>query len=186
MKKMIVLMLILTVVLTGAFAELLQIGPTARFQGRMTEVEDWKNVESYKFGADARVNLAFLSVSANALIGFEENSKRPSQFDTDAALSYRMDLGLLDVELGAGARLNFIKLGDTWTVNGKEMKDFAEAINPELIVVRAAVGLNLGGIGVSADYKIAPATIVDVIKGEDDVEAFKNGSVSISALINIF
>lgn len=186
MKKMIVLLLILTVALAGAFAELIQVGPTGRFQGRMTEVEDWKDVGSYKFGVDARVNLAFLSVSGNALLGFDDNSMRPNQFDTDAALSYRMDLGLVDLELGAGARLNFVKGEDSWTVNGKEMKDFAEAINPDLIVVRAAVGLNLGGIGVSADYKIAPATIVDVIKGKDDVEAFKNGSISVSALINLF
>ena len=43
MKKVIIILLVLTVSLTGLFAALIQIGPSARFNGDISNVEDYKS-----------------------------------------------------------------------------------------------------------------------------------------------
>ena len=67
MKKVIIILLVLTVSLTGLFAALIQIGPSARFNGDISNVEDYKSLSNYELGAEARVNISSFSLAANVL-----------------------------------------------------------------------------------------------------------------------
>ena len=60
MKKTIIALLILVFAASSCFAAFIQIGPTARYNGSYTDVEEMKDIKNYEFGADARVNLASL------------------------------------------------------------------------------------------------------------------------------
>ena len=68
MKRTIAVLIIALFVTAGAFASILQIGPAATvdFNPNQFELESYKDVGKYQFGAEARVNLLFLQAGANA------------------------------------------------------------------------------------------------------------------------
>ena len=65
MKKVIIILLVLAVSLTGLFAATVQLGPSGRFNGDISNIEDYKSISNYEFGAEARVRSFNVCVEAS-------------------------------------------------------------------------------------------------------------------------
>ena len=190
MKKTIIALLILVFAASSCFAAFIQIGPTARYNGSYTDVEEMKDIKNYEFGADARVNLGLFGVAANALFSQEGNTRT---FNTIMTANLRAEFSILELSIGAGFDLPIVWDKDTGDVligfgeNQKEISHFLEVFENSDLLLRAAVGVNLGGLGVSADCKLPLSTIKSYIDKPDDTVAFvKKGRVAVSMLINLF
>lgn len=190
MKKTIIALLILVFAASSCFAAFIQIGPTARYNGSYTDVEEMKDIKNYEFGADARVNLGLFGVAANALFSQEENTRT---FNTIMTANLRAEFSILELSIGAGFDLPIVWDKDTGDVligfgeDQKEISHFLEVFENSDLLLRAAVGVNLGGLGVSADYKLPLSTIKSYINNPDDTVAFvKKGRVAVSMLVNLF
>lgn len=187
MKKIIVLLLVLVLAVSTSFAALIQIGPTARFSGDITNLEEYKDVTNYDFGADARVNLGPLGVAANVLFGKENDNQLV--FNSIITANLRLDLSIVDFSIGAGYSLPIVYDKETGniTVDGQPIDKTLDVFKESQLLARASVGVNLGGLGVSADYKIPFDTVVSYVTGEEkDLKSFEKGNVAISMLINLF
>ena len=192
-KKTITVLVVLFAIVASLSAAMIQIGPTGRFRGDVTKVEDLTNPENYALGVDARVNFLLVDVAANAL--FETDYKEVINFDTFASANIRFSIPLVELALGAGVDLqigndyNRDGVADEWTINGQAMtgENFLEIVKGSSIWLRAAAGINLDGLGLSVAYRIPVDTIVSMVTQDTDpIEYAKMGQFSVSALFNIF
>lgn len=186
MKKFAVCLLIVAVVCTSAFASVVQVGGTARFRGDFLNVEDYKKIDSYQFGGDARFNLGPLSLATNVLFG-----KQDSAFTLDTILTanLRLDFKVVDLAVGAGYQFPVVFDNGNVTIAGKPASEVLSVFtNTDALLLRAAVGVNLGLVGVSVDYKIPLGTVIEWTKNGDykNVDSYKKGSVAFSVLVNLF
>ncbi|MGN1163576.1 MAG: hypothetical protein ACI4S4_02090 [Candidatus Ornithospirochaeta sp.] len=187
MKKAALILLILALATTSAFAALIQVGPTARYKGDLTDTEEMKDIlDKYDFGADARVNLGKLGIAANALFGKEGER---DYFYTIMTANLRANLSLVELSIGAGFDLPIVwdtETGDVM-IGGQPISNALEVFKESDVIIRAAAGVNLGGLGLSVDYKLPFSTIKSYFENsEDTVETFKKGSAAVSLLINLF
>ena len=113
MKKTIIALLILVFAASSCFAAFIQIGPTARYNGSYTDVEEMKDIKNYEFGADARVNLGLFGVAANALFSQEGNTRT---FNTIMTANLRAEFSILELSIGAGFDLPIVWDKDTGDV----------------------------------------------------------------------
>ncbi len=185
MKKTAVFVLILALVCTGASAATLQVGATGRFGGDITDIEDYKDFKNYDIGADARVNLGLFGIAANVLFGKNGDN---TVFNSIVTANLRLDLKLVDFAFGVGYALPVETSSSGVMIDGQSAKNFFEVLKNSQVLARTAVGVNLGGLGVSVDYKIPFTTIIDYFNGKDlkNIETFKQGKVAFSVLCNIF
>ena len=187
MKKTALIILILALATTSAFAALIQVGPTARYKGDLTNTEEIKDIlDKYDFGADARVNLGRLGVAANALFGKQGDK---NYFYTLMTANLRANISLLEVSIGAGFDLPIVwdkNTGDVM-IGDQPIENALEVFKDSEVILRAAAGVNLGGLGLSIDYKLPFSTLKSYIENdEDSIETFKKGSAAISLLVNLF
>ena len=69
----------------------------------------------------------------------------------------------------------------------RPIEKFYEVFNNSDVLLRASAGVNLGGLGIAADYKLPWSTIQKYFQNkEDTIETVKNGRVSVAILLNIF
>lgn len=186
MKKFAICLLILAVVCTSAFASVLQVGATARYGGSITSLDDYKKVSNYDFGADARINLGLFGVAANVLFGKSDGDNLVLNSILTANL--RLDFKAVDIAVGAGYALPFEFASDGVLINNKPANEVLDVIKNSQLLIRGAVGFNVGILGISVDYKIPYYTLVDYIKGEDksNFSSFEKGNIAISVLANLF
>ena len=192
MKKVITILLVLAVSLTGLFAATIQLGPSGRFNGDISNIEDYKSISNYEFGAEARVNISVFSLAANVLFG-QDRANNTDYFNSIVTANLRGEFAIF--ELGLGAGFDFPVIWNKTTrevlvgINGEEkpIDKFYEIFTNCDILLRASAGVNLGGIGIAADYKLPWSTIQKYFQNEEDtIATMKKGRVSISLLLNFF
>ena len=192
MKKVIIILLVLTVSLTGLFAALIQIGPSARFNGDISNVEDYKSLSNYELGAEARVNISSFSLAANVLFG-QDRANNIDYFNSIVTANLRGEFAIF--ELGIGAGFDFPIIWDKTTgdvlveINGENrpIEKFYEVFGNSDVLLRASCGVNLGGLGVALDYKLPWSTLQKYFQDkEDTIETVKKGRVSLALLFNLF
>ena len=192
MKKVITILLVLAVSLTGLFAATIQLGPSGRFNGDISNIEDYKSISNYEFGAEARVNISAFSLAANVLFG-QDRANNTDYFNSIVTANLRGEFAIF--ELGFGAGFDFPVIWDKSTgdvlvgINGEEkpIDKFYEIFTNCDILLRASAGVNLGGIGIAADYKLPWSTIQKYFQNEEDtIATVKKGRVSVSLLLNFF
>ena len=192
MKKVIIILLVLAVSLTGLFAATIQLGPSGRFNGDISNIEDYKSISNYEFGAEARVNISAFSLAANVLFG-QDRANNIDYFNSIVTANLRGEFAIF--ELGLGAGFDFPVIWNKTTrevlvgINGEEkpIDKFYEIFTNCDILLRASAGVNLGGIGIAADYKLPWSTIQKYFQNEEDtIATMKKGRVSISLLLNFF
>lgn len=192
MKKVIITMLILAISATGLFAALIQVGPSGRYTGDISDIEEYKDISNYEFGAEARVNVSAFSLAANALFG-QDVSKNTDYFNTIITANLRAEVAIFEVGIGAGFDLPIIwdkTTGDVLVeINGENrpIKKFYEIFGNSDVLLRASCGVNLGGLGVAVDYKLPWSTLQKYFQDkEDTIETVKKGRVSLALLFNLF
>lgn len=192
MKKVIIILLVLAVSLTGLFAATVQLGPSGRFNGDISNIEDYKSISNYEFGAEARVNISVFSLAANVLFG-QDRANNTDYFNSIVTANLRGEFAIF--ELGLGAGFDFPVIWNKTTggvlvgINGekKPIDKFYEIFTNCDILLRASAGVNLGGIGIAADYKLPLSTIQKYFQNEEDtIATMKKGRVSVSLLLNFF
>ena len=192
MKKVITILLVLAVSLTGLFAATIQLGPSGRFNGDISNIEDYKSISNYEFGAEARVNISAFSLAANVLFG-QDRTNNTDYFNSIVTANLRGEFAIF--ELGLGAGFDFPVIWNKTTrevlvgINGEEkpIDKFYEIFTNCDILLRASAGVNLGGIGIAADYKLPWSTIQKYFQNEEDtIATVKKGRVSVSLLLNFF
>ena len=192
MKKVITILLVFAVSLTGLFAATIQLGPSGRFNGDISNIEDYKSISNYEFGAEARVNISAFSLAANVLFG-QDRANNTDYFNSIVTANLRGEFAIF--ELGLGAGFDFPVIWDKTTrevlvgINGEEkpIDKFYEIFTNCDILLRASAGVNLGGIGIAADYKLPWSTIQKYFQNEEDtIATMKKGRVSVSLLLNFF
>lgn len=192
MKKVIIILLVLAVSLTGLFAATIQLGPSGRFNGDISNIEDYKSISNYEFGAEARVNISAFSLAANVLFG-QDRANNTDYFNSIVTANLRGEFAIF--ELGLGAGFDFPVIWNKTTrevlvgINGekKPIDKFYEIFTNCDILLRASAGVNLGGIGIAADYKLPWSTIQKYFQNEEDtIATMKKGRVSVSLLLNFF
>ena len=191
MKKVITILLVLAVSLTGLFAATIQLGPSGRFNGDISNIEDYKSISNYEFGAEARVNISAFSLAANVLFG-QDRANNIDYFNSIVTANLRGEFAIF--ELGFGAGFDFPVIWDKSTgdvlvgINGEKrpLDKFYEIFTNCDVLFRVSAGVNLGGLGVAADYKLPWSTIQKYIQDkEDTIETMKKGRVSVALLINL-
>ena len=192
MKKVITILLVLAVSLTGLFAATIQLGPSGRFNGDISNIEDYKSISNYEFGAEARVNISVFSLAANVLFG-QDRANNTDYFNSIVTANLRGEFAIFELGLGAGFDFPVIwnkTTGDVLVgINGekKTIDKFYEIFTNCDILLRASAGVNLGGIGIAADYKLPLSTIQKYFQNEEDtIATMKKGRVSVSLLLNFF
>ena len=192
MKKVIIILLVLAVSLTGLFAATIQLGPSGRFNGDISNIEDYKSISNYEFGAEARVNISAFSLAANVLFG-QDRANNTDYFNSIVTANLRGEFAIFELGLGAGFDFPVIwnkTTGDVLVgINGekKTIDKFYEIFTNCDILLRASAGVNLGGIGIAADYKLPLSTIQKYFQNEEDtIATMKKGRVSVSLLLNFF
>ncbi len=185
MKKFAICLLILAVVCTSAFASVLQVGATARYGGSITSLDDYKKVSNYDFGADARINLGLFGVAANVLFGKNNDNLVLNSILT---ANLRLDFKAVDIAVGAGYALPFEFASDGVLINNKPANEVLDVIKNSQLLIRGAVGFNVGILGISVDYKIPFDTLKAYITSEDksNLQSFQQGKIAISVLANLF
>ena len=192
MKKVIIILLVLAVSLTGLFAATIQLGPSGRFKGDISNIEDYKSISNYEFGAEARVNISAFSLAANVLFG-QDRTNNTDYFNSIVTANLRGEFAIFELGLGAGFDFPGVwkkTTGDVLVgINGEEksIDKFYEIFTNCDILLRASAGVNLGGIGIAADYKLPWSTIQKYFQNEEDtIATVKKGRVSVSLLLNFF
>lgn len=185
MKKLTIFVLILALVCTGAFASTLQVGATARYGGDIASIEDYKNIKNYDFGLDTRINFSLFSVAANILFGSNNGN---TVLNSILTANLRADFTVVDLALGVGYALPIEFGSDGVLVNGQPVSQTFDVLKNSQLLARAAVGVNIGALGVSVDYKIPFDTVVKYFKSGDfkNIKSFEQGKLAVSLLVNLF
>ncbi len=186
MKKILAILLVLGLVASSAFATVLQVGATGRFGGDITSLDSYKEVSNYDFGADARLNLGAFGLAANVLFGKNGENR---VYNTILTANVRLDLQAVDFALGAGYSLPVeVSTSGDVLIDNQPIEKTLDVLKNSQLLARAAVGVNIGGLCLSVDYKIPFSTIIDYLKRNDmkNLESFKQGKVALSVLVNIF
>ncbi|MBQ0072040.1 MAG: hypothetical protein KBS81_09370 [Spirochaetales bacterium] len=189
MKKTIAILLVLMLAMTSAFAAFIQIGPTGRYQGDLTDMDQLRDVSNYAIGLDTRINLGVVDIAACGTVNAD--FKEAFMASTFTSVNARFDLTLLELSFGAGTDLtignNFDGFEGEWRVNGEEISSFFDVLKSSKFDARIAAGVNLGGLGLNVAYRVPFKTLGDLISGDyADVQNFNKGVASISLLLNIF
>lgn len=186
-KKIFIVMFVALLASMSVFAASMQIGVTGRFGGSdITAFEDYKNPENYRYGGDVRFNFGVLNLSGKALFGaVNENN---TEIIGSIIGNFRVDLGLLDFSLGAGYELPFEVGAEGIIIDGEYVTQAVDVFNRSTLFGHVGVGLNLGNLGIAADYHLTYDSIMKMVDDYDNVgvEPMKEGWVSISVLCKVF
>lgn len=195
-KKVAVLFLVLTIVLSGAFAKnTIQIGPSVTWNRPASEfdgvdfTQEFTNVNNFTFGADVRLNLGYFQLATQAGIGgLMGGDAKALTFNTNATANLKFDISILELFFGAGANMDIARWKDngTWTVNNGTFDDFADALSRSNLIYRAGLGLNLGFLGLNLQAIVpTKGTFQDEVK-DIFTPVFESTKVTASVLFNFF
>ena len=193
MKKIIALVLLVSIAVAGAFAApLIQFGPSVSYEKQVWDGEnvivpgEEISIQDFGIGADVRINLGLMQLAAFADCG----SPIGQDFDVismsgGVSLNTVISLAFIDVFAGAGAHLNATVDVDsnTWTFNGVAFDNFGDLAKTCSLFYRGGATINIGlfGLSVFADIPTA-GTFTDGFTFKPSLE---NTKVSASLLLNI-
>lgn len=197
-KKIVALMLIVTVAAASAFAApLIQIGPSLSYNKQVWDEENNSvmipegfseiEVDDFGIGGDVRINLGMLQVAAFADFGMPFGKDiNAITMNGGVSLNSVISLAFLDVFAGVGAHVDVVHDLDakTWTFNGSEFSDFGSLLTSSSLFYRGGATINIGLFGVSifADIPTESGAIADGVSLAPDLERTK---ISASILFNI-
>ncbi len=190
-KKIIVILLALLVPAASLMATpWIQVGanvgysPALNIGGDTSDfVDGFSDLQNYKFGAEARINLfdwVSLAVPGTFALDF-------SQFDIQPSVNLNLPLGFLDIALGVGAKMQISNDEGEWYMNGAPFSQAGNAFLDSNFLYRGALTFNLGflGIGVAATV---PSSGTFSEMGELDAwtPQWESTAISASVLVNFF
>lgn len=161
-KKIMSLMLVLAIAVSGAFAApLLQFGPTLFYNNQVWDSENSEIIlpegfadikENIGLGADLRINLGMLQLAAFADCGMPFG-KDLSVLTVSGGVSVNtvLSIAFLDAFVGAGAHVDSAYSFDSkeWAFNGGEFTNVGELFKSSSLFYRGGASINIGLFGVS-------------------------------------
>ena len=190
-KKIIVILLALLVPAASLMATpWIQVGANVGYGIPMSSenfdgefVDGFSDLQNYKFGAEARINLfdwVSLAVPGTFTLDF-------TQFNLQPSVNLNLPLGFLDIALGVGTNMEIAYDNNEWMMNGEPFSEAGNAFLDSNFLYRGALTFNLGflGIGVAA---AVPSSGTFSEMGELDAwtPQWENTTLSASVLVNFF
>ena len=190
-KKIIVILLALLVPAASLMATpWIQVGanvgysPALNIGGDNSDfVDGFSDLQNYKFGAEARINLfdwVSLAVPGTFTLDF-------TQFNLQPSVNLNLPLGFLDIALGVGTNMEIAYDNNEWKMNGEPFSKAGNAFLDSNFLYRGALTFNLGflGIGVAATV---PSSGTFSGMGELDAwtPQWESTAISASVLVNFF
>lgn len=189
-KKIIVILLALLVPAASLMATpWIQVGanvgysPALNISDTSDFVDGFSDLQNYKFGAEARINLfdwVSLAVPGTFALDF-------SQFDIQPSVNLNLPLGFLDIALGVGSKMQISNVDGEWYMNGGSFSEAGNAFLESNFLYRGALTFNLGflGIGVAATVP-SSGTFSDMGELEAWEPQWESTAISASVLVNFF
>ena len=189
-KKIIVILLALLVPAASLMATpWIQVGanvgysPALNFEDTSDFVDGFSDLQNYKFGAEARINLfdwVSLAVPGTFALDF-------SQFDIQPSVNLNLPLGFLDIALGVGAKMQISNDNGNWYMNGSSFSQAGNAFLNSNFLYRGALTFNLGFLGIGLAAAV-PSSGTFSEMGELDAwtPQWESTAISASVLVNFF
>ena len=160
MKKKLIVTMIALITITSAVsaAPFFQVGPLISYNRTVVEMEEESfDINNASIGADVRLTLfKHLGIDIPATIGFgDEGSVSIAALPT---INVNIPItSMFDLAIGVGTQFDFLYVGgdyDTWTMNGYEMDNAADAFAKSKLMYRVAATVNLGFISVGLNAMV--------------------------------
>lgn len=183
-KKFIVFCVMLVLVPSVMFADVLQLGMNVGYKNSYGQIEDegvefkWDN---FVFGPDIRLNLLCFGLDVSMDMGFPEDAV---VLNTKAVGTiYLKLLDLVRISLGAGVGMPFMVEHGDWTVNGEPMDKFVDVLKDSNLIYRVGLGFTIEPVEIVANWDIPSE---GPIGGGDLFPAVKASTFSVGVLFNLF
>ena len=190
-KKIIVILLALLVPAASLMATpWIQVGANVGYGIPMSSetfdgefVDGFSDLQNYKFGAEARINLfdwVSLAVPGTFTLDF-------TQFNLQPSVNLNLPLGFLDIALGVGTNMEIAYDNNEWKMNGKPFSEAGNAFLNSNFLYRGALTFNLGFLGIGLAAAV-PSSGSFSQMGELDAwtPQWENTTLSASVLVNFF
>lgn len=184
MKKIVAVLFLSLIVISGAFASLLQIGPVANINFDASHASDsvdtFKDFNKYQFGAEARVNLFFLQLGANGLFSFPNES---GVWAMNSLVSANLIAGPNIANISVGAAIPYTHVFGSENKALNDIKFFESEL-----MLKAGLNFNFSFIGLGLSYYIL--TGVPANKIFTNIQDIKidpaRGQLSLAVMFNLF
>lgn len=190
-KKIIVILLALLVPAASLMATpWIQVGANVGYGIPMSSenldgefVDGFSDLQNYKFGAEARINLfdwVSLAVPGTFTLDF-------TQFNLQPSVNLNLPLGFLDIALGVGTNMEIAYDNNEWKMNGEPFSKAGNAFLDSNFLYRGALTFNLGFLGIGLAAAV-PSSGSFSQMGELDAwtPQWENTTLSASVLVNFF
>ena len=190
-KKIIVILLALLVPAASLMATpWIQVGANVGYGIPMSSenfdgefVDGFSDLQNYKFGAEARINLfdwVSLAVPGTFTLDF-------TQFNLQPSVNLNLPLGFLDIALGVGTNMEIAYDNNEWMMNGEPFSEAGNAFLDSNFLYRGALTFNLGFLGIGLAAAV-PSSGSFSQMGELDAwtPQWENTTLSASVLVNFF
>lgn len=190
-KKIIVILLAILVPAASLMATpWIQVGANVGYGIPMSSenldgefVDGFSDLQNYKFGAEARINLfdwVSLAVPGTFTLDF-------TQFNLQPSVNLNLPLGFLDIALGVGTNMEIAYDNNEWKMNGKPFSEAGNAFLNSNFLYRGALTFNLGFLGIGLAAAV-PSSGSFSQMGELDAwtPQWENTTLSASVLVNFF
>ena len=190
-KKIIVILLALLVPAASLMATpWIQVGANVGYGIPMSSenldgefVDGFSDLQNYKFGAEARINLfdwVSLAVPGTFTLDF-------TQFNLQPSVNLNLPLGFLDIALGVGTNMEIAYDNNEWKMNGEPFSKAGNAFLESNFLYRGALTFNLGFLGIGLAAAV-PSSGSFSEMGELDAwtPQWENTTLSASVLVNFF
>lgn len=190
-KKIIVILLALLVPAASLMATpWIQVGANVGYGIPMSSenldgefVDGFSDLQNYKFGAEARINLfdwVSLAVPGTFTLDF-------TQFNLQPSVNLNLPLGFLDIALGVGTNMEIAYDNNEWKMNGEPFSKAGNAFLDSNFLYRGALTFNLGFLGIGLAAAV-PSSGTFSEMGELDAwtPQWENTTLSASVLVNFF
>lgn len=159
MKKKILVVMLMIAALSGISATpLFQVGPLVAYKHSALDLADEDkvlNINSYGFGADARVNLFdWVSIDVPAVYSYGDGVHT---IGTSPSLNLNIPAaGFIDIALGLAMNFDFQydQGSKAWYINGEAVDKFSNAFMGATLAYRLALTLNFGFLSVGASASV--------------------------------
>lgn len=176
MKKIIAVLVLSLIIVTSAFASILQIGPAAtiNFDASSSDIDSLKDFNRYQFGAEARVNLLFLQLGANGSFSLPNNS---GSWAINTMLSANLVAGPNAANISVGAAIPYV----LYTNNTSKFFE-----SP--LFFKAGINLNFSFVGLGLSYYIPTGLAANkVLTNIGDIKVdLSKGQLSLAVMFNLF
>lgn len=183
MKKLIVFSLVLAIAASSVFASVIQIGPTATYKGTVKDMTSGETLSysDFSLGADVRINVPYVQIKALGTIGTDFRSSFSAA--TILGLNLRLVQGPIEFAIGPAVGVDFLCKGGSWSFNGYEASDFANAFKASNLQYHASFGVNISKFGLNISAYVPTGGTFS--KDFDAAPIWDNSKVTLSFLFNL-